>query len=221
MYILLMLADSGAVGAHVVLVRVRLRGLRTSLRINMASASPAATSAKSTSVSTSSQPMPPPLMPLVSMPERRTTQAAFKRDSGNVSSLGKPPKQARTDTGTFPPEGMLQSMKDLPAKLLQARRRAQNKRDIAKSAARQAVGEFVRLPLAEHRLSEVREKFDLFWEAQLILDSHVDTCHAAFVDTIDAYVRSMEDVQRLQNRVQIAIDRCPLEGDICSVRSSC
>ena len=97
-----MLTDRGAVGAHVVLVRVRLRGLRTSLRINMASASPAATSAKSTSVSTSSQPMPPPLMPLVSMPERRTTQAASKRDLGNVSSLGKPPKQARTDTGTFP-----------------------------------------------------------------------------------------------------------------------
>ena len=52
-------------------------------------------------------------------------------------------------------------MKDLPAKLLQARRRAQNKRDTAKTAARQAVGEFVRLPLAEHRLSEVKEKFDL------------------------------------------------------------
>ena len=116
---------------------------------------------------------------------------------------------------------MLQSTKDLPAKLLQARRRAQNKRDTAKSAARQAVGEFVRLPLAEHRLSEVREKFDLFWEAQLILDSHVDTCHAAFVDTIDAYVRSMEDVQRLHDDVQIEIDRCSSEGDICSVRSSC
>ncbi len=163
------------------------------------------------------------------MPERMTTQAASKRDLGNLSSLGKPPKQARTDTGTPPAEAKLQSIKDLPAELLQARRRAQNQRDIAKTAARQAVGEFVRLPLAEHRLSEVREKFDLFWEAQLILDSHVDTCHAAFVDTIDAYVLSMEDVQRFQNGMQRLESTAPLsestgarrEGDICSVRSPC
>ena len=187
----------------------------------MAAASPAAMSAKSTSVSTSSQSMPPPRMPLVSMSERMTTQAASERDLANVFSLGKLPKQARTDTGTLPAEAMLQSIKDLPAELLQARRRAQNQRDIAKTAARQAVVEFISLPLAEHRLSEVRDKFDLFWEAQSILDSHVDTCHAAFVDTIDAYVRSMDDVQRLQNMVQIEIDRCSSEGDICSVRSSC
>ena len=128
----------------------------------------------------------------MSAPDRITAKAASKRGLANVFSRGRPPKQALTDT--LPAEAMLQSIKDLPAKLLQARRRAQNKRDIAKTAARQAVVEFISLPLAEHRLSEVRDKFDLFWAAQLILDSHVDTCHAAFVDTIDAYVRSMEDV---------------------------
>ena len=173
--------------------------------------------------------MPPPRMPLVSMSERMTTQAASNRDLGKVFSLGKPPKQARTDTGTLPVEAMLQSIKDLPAKLLQARRRAQNQRDIAKTAARQAVVEFISLPLAEHRLSEVRDKFDLFWAAQLILDGHVDTRHAAFVDTIDAYVLSMEDVQRFQNGMQRLESTAPLsestgarrEGCICGVRSPC
>ena len=101
-------------------------------------------------------------------------------------------------------------MKDLPAKLLQARRRAQNKRDTAKTAARHAFGEFVRLPLGDHRLVEIGDKFDLFWEAQSVLDSHVDTCHAAFVDTIDAYVRSMEDVQRLHNGMQKLESTVPL-----------
>ena len=210
--------------AHVVLARVCLRGLWTSLRISMASASPTAMSGKSTSVSTSSQSMPPPRMPLVSMSERMTTQAASKRDLGNLSSLGKPPKQARTDTGTLPAEAMLQSIKDLPAELLQARRRAQNQRDIAKTAARRAVVEFISLPSAEHRLSEVRDEFD-----QLILDGHVDTCHAAFVDTIDAYVLSMEDIQRFQNGMQRLESTAPLsestgarrEGGICGVRSPC